>query len=92
MFLSYFITFKTIDRGLLEYFGPLGIVRASDSLSAKLIKLHSGLVYRYIFLIIPFLLIGLTFAFFVSPDLLLSYLKSDVIAVMVVVGLVIAWL
>jgi len=49
-FLSYYITFKMIDRGILEYFGPLGIVRSSDKISGRLMLLHSGFLYQYIFL------------------------------------------
>ena len=48
-FFSYFITLKTIDRGLLEYFGPLGIVRYFNKMSTNLNNLQSGLVFHYIF-------------------------------------------
>lgn len=61
MFISYFITFKYIDRGILEYFGPLGVVRLSSKLGSSIMKLHSGLLYRYVFLIILFLLAFILF-------------------------------
>jgi NADH-ubiquinone oxidoreductase chain 5 len=62
-FISYFITFKLIDRGVLEFFGPLGVVRQVDKISALTMKLHSGVIYRYVLLIILALLISL-FIFF----------------------------
>lgn len=62
-FISYFITFKIIDRGILEFFGPLGIVRQVDKISRLNMKLHSGVIYRYVLLIILALLISLSFFF-----------------------------
>jgi len=58
-FLSYFITFKFIDRGILEFFGPLGVVRQVDKFSLVSMKLHSGIIYRYILLIILAFLISI---------------------------------
>lgn len=62
-FLSYFVTFKLIDRGILEFFGPLGVVRQVDKLSPLSIRLHSGLIYRYILLIILALLASICIFF-----------------------------
>lgn len=62
---SYFVTFKYIDRGVLEYLGPLGLVRAFNSLSNNLSKLQSGYVFHYIFLII-LSLISTVFLLFIN--------------------------
>lgn len=48
---SYYITLKQIDRGLLELFGPFGLVTSFSILSNKLIRLQSGFIYQSIFLI-----------------------------------------
>lgn len=49
-----------IDRGVLEYFGPLGLVRFSGKTSSRFMLLHSGFLYQYIFLSI----VSLIFCFF----------------------------
>jgi hypothetical protein len=51
-FFSYFISFKLIDRGFIELFGSLGLIRFSKNYSIILSKFHSGFIYHYIFLII----------------------------------------
>jgi proton-translocating NADH-quinone oxidoreductase chain L len=47
--ISYKNTFKLIDRGLLEYFGPTGIVKVTSKLSKYITSLYSGFLYQYIF-------------------------------------------
>lgn len=64
-FISYHITFKWIDRGLVEFFGPLGIVRTSDKIAINVSKLHSGFLYQYIFLSILFFT-SLAFLYFLE--------------------------
>jgi NADH-quinone oxidoreductase subunit L len=46
------ITYKTLDRGLIEQIGPLGITHTFRNLSIKLSSLHSGHIYHYAFLMI----------------------------------------
>ena len=60
-----------LDRGVIEYFGPLGLVRYSDCFSKKLLKLHSGFLYQYIFLAI----VSLIFCLFLAScgDLFLIF-------------------
>ena len=64
----YFISFKLIDRGLIEIFGNLGLVNISSKLSLIFSKFHSGFIYHYIFLIILslsfFILLYFFFNFF----------------------------
>lgn len=50
--LSYYITLKHIDRGLLELFGPFGLVTSFAALSQKLIRLQSGFIYQSVFLLV----------------------------------------
>jgi proton-translocating NADH-quinone oxidoreductase chain L len=53
---GYFISFKLIDRSLLEILGPLGLIRLFKVLTKKISSFQSGLIYHYIFCII----VGLT--------------------------------
>lgn len=48
----YLVTFKLIDRGFVEYFGPLSIVRTVSQLSKVLSFFQTGYIYTYIFVII----------------------------------------
>jgi NADH-ubiquinone oxidoreductase chain 5 len=52
-----FFTFKEIDRGIIEVFGPLGLVRIFKIIMNKINIIQSSYVYHYVFLII----IGATF-------------------------------
>lgn len=49
---GYKISFKMIDRGLLELIGPLGIVRLFNELSKKISKMQSGFIYHYALLMV----------------------------------------
>jgi NADH-ubiquinone oxidoreductase chain 5 len=68
------ITYKQIDKGLIELFGPLGFSNFFLFLSEKVIKLQSGFIHQYatiffsglIFLLVK---IMLTFFFWFFPDL-----------------------
>jgi len=53
----YLLTFKVIDRGLIEFFGPLSLVRLINKFSALLSSFQTGFLYNYIFIV----LLGLMF-------------------------------
>lgn len=86
-FFSYFITLKTIDRGILEYFGPLGIVRYFNKFSINLNRVQSGYIFHYIFfsvLVVMFLIFILLFngnllAFYIAPELLFFICATTII-------------
>ena len=40
------------DRGILEVFGPYGIVRFLSFVSKQIKFLHSGIIYHYIFIML----------------------------------------
>jgi len=48
----YNLTFKLIDRGLIEMFGPLSIVRLINKLSVVFSFFQTGLLYNYIFIML----------------------------------------
>jgi len=54
--ISYTITYKTIDRGIIEVFGPMGLSSIIVKKAYNISKLQSGYLYHYTFL----MLIGLT--------------------------------
>jgi hypothetical protein len=53
---SYTITYKTIDRGIIEIFGPMGLSAIMTKKALFISKLQTGYLYHYTFL----MLIGLT--------------------------------
>ena len=53
---GYQVSFRTLDKGVLELFGPIGIVQSVEHLSQSLSRLQTGFVYHYAYVI----LIGLT--------------------------------
>jgi hypothetical protein len=53
----YLLTFKVIDRGLVELFGPLSLVRLISKSSAVFSSFQTGFLYNYIFIV----LLGLIF-------------------------------
>jgi len=53
----YLLTFKIIDRGLIELFGPLSLVRLISKFSAIFSLIQTGFLYNYIFIV----LLGLMF-------------------------------
>lgn len=50
--ISYFKTYKLIDRGIIELFGPFGISNLIINLSRILSKLHTGFIYNSAIVII----------------------------------------
>jgi NADH-ubiquinone oxidoreductase chain 5 len=73
---GYFISFKSIDRGLLELMGPLGIIRILKILTKKASLFQTGLIYHYIFFIVLGLISIILFWFLVPV-----YLKSSLIII-----------
>lgn len=69
----YHITFKLIDRGLIELLGPLGFSRIIFLLASVFSFFHSGYIYSYIFIILlsTILIIFSLFNFILSSIILL---------------------
>jgi NADH-ubiquinone oxidoreductase chain 5 len=65
----YLLTFKVIDRGLIEFFGPLSFVRLINGLSSVFSSFQTGFLYNYIFIVLLGIIffIKLTFSLF-FPD------------------------
>jgi NADH:ubiquinone oxidoreductase subunit 5 (subunit L)/multisubunit Na+/H+ antiporter MnhA subunit len=60
-----FFTFKDIDRGLVEVFGPLGLVRLFSYLIKRINIFQTGFLFNYIFIIILGILFYLFAAWFI---------------------------
>lgn len=64
---GYFFFVKSIDKGLLEFLGPLGLLNFFREASRKASSFQSGLIYHYAFVFLTGLLFILTvFAFNLS--------------------------
>lgn len=53
---GYQVSFKTLDRGIIEILGPHGLATTISRLSRKISQLQTGLIYHYAFIMI----IGIT--------------------------------
>ncbi|RQM24846.1 hypothetical protein B5M09_006069 [Aphanomyces astaci] len=63
--ISYNITYKLVDKGIIEFFGPYGLLFIFSNWSKKVIKIQTGFIFHYSLLI--FLsLIFLTFVILIS--------------------------
>lgn len=52
--MGYVVTYRVIDRGLLEMIGPLGIARVLKTLTQRVSNIQSGLVFNYLLVMIAF--------------------------------------
>ena len=50
--ISYTITYKIIDRGIIEIFGPMGLSSIITKKAGYIAKMQSGYLYHYTFLIL----------------------------------------
>jgi len=82
-FFGYEITFKLIDRGIIELFGPLGCVRLFYGCSKRVNDLNTGFIHNYgfflIFSVIFFLSIILIDAGFIDISIDSSLLMMSVV-------------
>ena len=69
--ISYIHTYKNIDRGVLEIFGPSGIINSIQANTKSIISLQSGYISHYLFMF--FISILLIFLFIFSFFTLYSF-------------------
>jgi len=60
---GYFSTFQTLDKGLIEKFGPTGFTFSLFNLASSLTASNSGYIYHTIFFIVISALFVVNFAF-----------------------------
>ena len=61
--LSYFYTYKNIDRGILEVFGPSGIINILQKNMKSIVVIQSGYISHYLFMFFLSLLVITYFIF-----------------------------
>jgi len=79
LYFGYNISFKQIDRGLIELLGPLGITRLISVISKQISSLQTGLIYHYAFTIIlgvSFFILLYIMPIYLTMSLLITYLYS----------------
>jgi NADH-ubiquinone oxidoreductase chain 5 len=81
LFLGYEITYKTLDRGIIEIFGPFGISSLLYSKNSFVNKLQTGLIYHYTFAILfgtisLIILIGFSpyISYIIDPRILILFI------------------
>lgn len=52
---AHLVTYRVIDRGLLEIIGPNGISRLLIGLTQKISNFQSGMVFNYVLIMIIFM-------------------------------------
>lgn len=62
--ISYNITYKLIDKGIIEFFGPLGLLQIFSNWSKKIITLQTGYIFHYSLLIFLSLIFLINILFF----------------------------
>lgn len=73
---GYHISFKLVDRGIIELIGPLGITRGLSVIIKRVSNLQTGLIYHYALMIIlgiTFFVLLFTLPFYFKTGLLLVY-------------------
>lgn len=86
MVASYNLFVKSIDKGILEFLGPLGLSKFFNSASIRASNSQSGLIYHYAFIFLVGLLIVLTFFAF---NLSWLYLIESSLIFVILVGVII---
>ena len=66
LYLGHVYTYKDIDRGLIEKFGPWGIVTSIKSYVATFRLIQTGYIYNYLLLIIFSIYIIISIYFFID--------------------------
>ena len=82
MSFGYFVSFRGIDKGIVEMLGPHGAVSTFTTLMKKISKLQTGFIYHYAFIMLVGIILLLTTTslwaslqtyFFVDSRLLFIY-------------------
>jgi hypothetical protein len=69
---GYSTSFKTLDKGLIEQFGPTGMASSVFNASFNLVAFQSGFVYHTIFVLISFFCFYFFIYFLISLGFFLS--------------------
>jgi NADH-ubiquinone oxidoreductase chain 5 len=81
---GYFISYKTIDRGIIEMLGPFGLSKTVLSQTSILSRLQTGLVYDYSLWMFFGVLIMLLLVGFWEQAIFLSYSDPSLIIILLI--------
>jgi NADH-ubiquinone oxidoreductase chain 5 len=56
-YFGYHVSFKTLDRGLIEKIGPNGLVNVVSKITKQVSSLQTGFIYHYLFIFVMGLLL-----------------------------------
>ena len=83
---GYKIFVKNIDKGLLEFLGPLGLSNFFKSAALQASNLQSGLIYHYAFIfllgllfVLSFFALNLSWLYFIEPGLIFVLFLSVIV-------------
>jgi NADH-ubiquinone oxidoreductase chain 5 len=62
--ISYNVTYKLVDKGIIEFFGPSGLLQIFSNWSKKIITLQTGYIFNYSLLIFLSLIFLINILFF----------------------------
>jgi NADH-ubiquinone oxidoreductase chain 5 len=81
LYFGYFISYKIIDRGIIEMLGPFGLSKTVLAKSTFLTRFHSGAVYDYsLWMFVGLIFLLLIFEFW---DLFIVLIDPNLIAVII---------
>lgn len=72
LFLSYYFSYKDVDRGLLEIYGPFGLKNYLKEISRFFVYYQTGNIFHYMFVIFFVLLSALVFIFEIQLGFLIK--------------------
>jgi NADH-ubiquinone oxidoreductase chain 5 len=81
LFFGYHISYKTIDRGIIEIFGPMGLSSAVTKKANLMRELQTGYIYHYAFFI--FLGTGVLISLSFLDSSVLSFIDYRIICLLV---------
>jgi hypothetical protein len=80
---GYYVTFRYLDRGIIEWIGPYGLVKIIQNVSAKISFISSGYIYHYFMIsLVTFLLLCMVFVNFGFMVVWLDFVTLFFIGVM----------
>ena len=80
--LGYFTSFRTLDKGFIEYFGPTGAVLVTEHLAKRVSTLQSGLIHHYALVMLCGLALFVgVFSFWDTLSTLIEYRLYAILAI-----------
>jgi hypothetical protein len=59
--MGHHVTYKGLDRGLIELLGPFGLSQLLYSTSQRIVRLQTGLIYHYAFMMLMAITLAVLF-------------------------------